>query len=196
MVLNKDGRGENENSIANLEEYNNKRKKSNKECIEALREADELVEGKLSLHDYRELDISPSYATICDRLGSWNEGKKKAGLEVTDSAQDVYERGPPEIISITQEKWENMNKHQRYRKRNQAKWAEYKIDKGCKECGYNEDPRALEFHHTDGRDGHTVSALIAQGYSNEFIKNEVNKCIVLCCNCHKIETIEQEYNVG
>jgi hypothetical protein len=51
------------------------------------------------------------------------------------------------------------------------------------------DPRVLEFHHT-GRKGKAVSELVAGGYSIETIQAEINKCIVLCSNCHRKLTMK------
>lgn len=63
--------------------------------------------------------------------------------------------------------------------------AELKRDRACEDCGFD-DPRALDFHHKDpstksfpiGRDAWKVSW--------ERLLAEVDKCIVLCANCHRI----------
>ena len=57
----------------------------------------------------------------------------------------------------------------------------------CEKCGFD-DPRALHFHHKSPKDKkNEVSALASSGYSLEAIKKEINKCIVLCANCHSIK---------
>jgi len=52
------------------------------------------------------------------------------------------------------------------------------------ECGYNKYVGALEFHHTDGDKDFGIST---KGHcrSWEIIKKELDKCIMLCSNCHK-----------
>ena len=63
---------------------------------------------------------------------------------------------------------------------------QYKASKGCKMCVYN-DPRALVLHHRDPREKSLeVSNLISRGYSEKRIFKEVEKCDVLCQNCHSI----------
>jgi len=64
------------------------------------------------------------------------------------------------------------------------KAVEYKGN-SCINCGYNKCLAALEFHHIDptqkdfalSNDGHTRSW--------EEIKNELDKCILVCANCHR-----------
>ena len=60
---------------------------------------------------------------------------------------------------------------------------EYKGSK-CEHCGYDKYRGALEFHHIDptqkepgGLRAHKLSRLLA----------EVDKCILLCSNCHREE---------
>jgi hypothetical protein len=56
----------------------------------------------------------------------------------------------------------------------------------CKICGYNRNMSALEFHHRDpsGKDGGLDSRLLANR-SIEYITKEVEKCDLLCANCHR-----------
>ena len=61
---------------------------------------------------------------------------------------------------------------------------EYKGDK-CSICGYNKCLKALEFHHceSDQKD----FGISAKGYTRswEAIRLELEKCILLCANCHR-----------
>lgn len=53
----------------------------------------------------------------------------------------------------------------------------------CERCGYNKCIDALEFHHRDPNEkDFTISG---KSWSFERLKNEVDKCILLCSNCHK-----------
>lgn len=62
---------------------------------------------------------------------------------------------------------------------------EYKLTKGCSICGYKKSARALQFHHTkDDTKSNDISRMVAQGRSLNSIYLEVEKCIVLCANCH------------
>ncbi|HEX6036253.1 MAG TPA: hypothetical protein VFY83_17570 [Anaerolineales bacterium] len=53
----------------------------------------------------------------------------------------------------------------------------------CIECG-EADPRVLEFHHRHDKDM-GVSVMVAGGYPVATIQAEIEKCDVLCANCHR-----------
>lgn len=53
----------------------------------------------------------------------------------------------------------------------------------CQRCGYNKSIRALEFHHTDpSKKDFGLSRCLTRSVSS--LKKEVDKCILLCSNCH------------
>lgn len=54
----------------------------------------------------------------------------------------------------------------------------------CKICGFD-DWRALVFHHRNPEEKeYLISAMCY--YPNETIQKEMNKCDILCANCHRI----------
>ena len=61
---------------------------------------------------------------------------------------------------------------------------QYKGNK-CEICGYDKCRQALEFHHKDT----TLKdfGISAKGYTRAWknIKNELDKCIMVCANCHR-----------
>ena len=66
-----------------------------------------------------------------------------------------------------------------------------KLEKGCARCGYNEHPAALDFNHLDPS---TKSFRIASDYTTkEKLMEEISKCEVLCANCHRIHTHENQH---
>lgn len=73
------------------------------------------------------------------------------------------------------------------KKRHQKKiqWMlDYKLSKGCAICGYNKCAYALDFHH-DGDKEFDISIAVAGNRSINEVKKEMEKCIVLCSNCHR-----------
>jgi hypothetical protein len=65
-------------------------------------------------------------------------------------------------------------------------WKEYKRGLKCTSCGENH-PATLDFHHLDGSEKEfNVSRMIGE-LSKESILVEVEKCVVLCSNCHRKE---------
>jgi hypothetical protein len=63
-----------------------------------------------------------------------------------------------------------------------------KTQSGCVDCGYNKSPYALQFDHIGNDKKESVSNLIRSDYSWETIILEINKCEVVCANCHAIRT--------
>lgn len=56
----------------------------------------------------------------------------------------------------------------------------------CIHCGYNKYYGALEFHHVDPKEKDFVwTKLRLKKWSS--IINELDRCVLLCSNCHKEE---------
>ena len=54
----------------------------------------------------------------------------------------------------------------------------------CEKCGYDKNISALEFHHLESKekDFHLGSAKTT---NIDKLRKEVEKCILVCSNCHK-----------
>lgn len=78
-------------------------------------------------------------------------------------------------------------KQQSIRKYNLKKFCvDYKGGQCCR-CGYNQNLAALQFHHLDPTKKDFNFATYAKFKFNEEIKSELDKCILLCANCHHEE---------
>ena len=67
------------------------------------------------------------------------------------------------------------------------KWAvEYKGGK-CEKCGYDKCIEALDFHHTDSTPKDFAISDRNLKLDWEDIKKELDKCKLLCSNCHREE---------
>lgn len=71
-----------------------------------------------------------------------------------------------------------------WKKRKKIELVNYKGGK-CSYCGYNKCITALEFHHQDPLQ--KDFSISGSSYSIERMKQEVDKCILLCSNCHREE---------
>ena len=61
----------------------------------------------------------------------------------------------------------------------------------CRVCGID-NPVVLEFHHKNPQEKkYNIAHLIHRGCTLEVVKKEVEKCDVLCANCHRIETASE-----
>lgn len=88
-----------------------------------------------------------------------------------------------------------------YYSKNETKWQknkqiflEYKKIKQCEKCGYSDTNCSLEFHHIGGKNfilNQATKKRIKTVYDLEnYIKEEIDKCSVLCSNCHRLEHID------
>ena len=83
------------------------------------------------------------------------------------------------------------------RREYQQAWLhEYKESQGCAECGI-EEAASLEFHHVDSdAKEQTVSQLVVNGCSGSELLTEIQRCTVLCANCHRQRHTEVPDYVG
>lgn len=74
-------------------------------------------------------------------------------------------------------------------KKNRDRYIQYLGGK-CSKCGYSACYEALDFHHLDPTQKDTkVSSM--RYWTMEKAKVELDKCIILCANCHR----EEHYGV-
>lgn len=116
--------------------------------------------------------VGSYYAKNRDRSGG-NNPNWKGG---TSDNQKRYQENKEEYL--------RRSKENRAEKREWLK--EYKSKLECDECGENRSA-CLEFHHKNPEEKFkNVSEMTLQSYSIERIKKEIDKCRVLCSNCHKV----------
>ena len=65
-----------------------------------------------------------------------------------------------------------------------------KIERGCADCGYNEHPAALDFDHLPGSEK-LISIGQQKNRARSEVLTEVEKCEVVCANCHRIRTAKR-----
>ena len=75
------------------------------------------------------------------------------------------------------------------KRKNRALWQAFKSKLSCTRCGFSH-PAALDFHHEDTTDHKSVNRLASNGLYKQAIR-EIQKCIVLCANCHRIHHYEK-----
>ncbi|MEF8756642.1 MAG: HNH endonuclease, partial [Halobacteriales archaeon] len=168
---------------------------SERECIEALREAAERLGESPTKAQYEELGLTPASATIIRTMGSWNEAKEAAGLETNPSTGSRVGPKPDDVDLPDGVEWTELSVDQRWHYRN-VKWNtertlarrarlrqwvdERKREAGCRRCGTT-DPACLDFHHPPGVDKiMDVGTMVTYGYGKETLSEEMSKCEVLC----------------
>jgi hypothetical protein len=99
-------------------------------------------------------------------------------------SKTYYEKHKEKIIS----------KNSVRRKKIVAEFAAFKATKSCIKCGESH-PATLDFHHTDPqKTDKKVYELAKDGHFWLRIMREIDKCVVLCSNCHRIHHYEERKN--
>ena len=173
------------------------------DCLDALREAARKLDESPSKAQYEDLGLTPSASTILRVVGGWNAAKEKAGLETTYSRGSRVQEKPDAVDLPRGTEWEELSQDQRWHYKNREWNTERSMQRresnrawandlqrrrgGCSRCD-EDDPVCLDFHHLDGAEKKmSVGKMIAFGYGKDRIEAEIEKCIVLCANCHRKE---------
>lgn len=119
---------------------------------------------------------------ICKKCGKIFKNYKKRQL--------CFECRPTKNIPLDE------NTRERYFKKKSVKYTAKKMEKAkliafnykgekCQICGYNKCKRALDFHHVNPSE--KSFNISSEGYSKSFelLKTELDKCILVCSNCHR-----------
>lgn len=69
---------------------------------------------------------------------------------------------------------------------------EYKLERGCIDCGYVDHPAALDFDHVRGTKEFSVGHAITR-LPMEKVWKEIEKCDIRCANCHRVRTAERRH---
>jgi transcription elongation factor Elf1 len=172
---------------------------SEQDCIEALKEASETTKGTLTMRKYNKLNLKPaSSSTIAEKFGNWNKAKEKAGLNSQPPNNKIKEK-PSDLELPEDKKWKELTPYQRYYYKNREKekertkkrteelkkwFKDYKKKFKCSSCG-EDHPACLDFHHKKGKEAGVTELVSRRNTSKERIKEEIEKCQVLCANCHR-----------
>lgn len=110
---------------------------------------------------------------------------------------EIYEYGKTwraenaeRLAAERKEKYHNFFKPRYLRRRY---WLyKYKEARGCDSCGYSIHGVALDFDHIDPTEkSFNISARLCNSTLQRLFK-EIRKCRLLCANCHRIKTLEEQ----
>lgn len=57
----------------------------------------------------------------------------------------------------------------------------------CTDCGVQYPYFVMDFDHLSDKE-YTIAQMVHQGYSVDKIQKEIDKCEIVCSNCHRIRT--------
>lgn len=64
----------------------------------------------------------------------------------------------------------------------------FKTANPCVDCGGRFPAPAMQFDHVEDNKTANVSHLVTRGYALEIVVAEIEKCELVCANCHSIRT--------
>jgi hypothetical protein len=172
------------------------------DCLDALWRAAERLGESPTKAQYEGLGLQPAASTIIRRIGGWNEAKERAGLQTNASRGSRVAPKPDDLDLPDGLIWEELSVDQRWHYRNREwntertlqrraelrRWVNRtKGQAGCLRCDVD-DPACLDYHHPDGSDKQLdVGTMVTYGYGKDALEAEIESCVVLCANCHRIE---------
>src|SRR5579872_1945432 len=77
------------------------------------------------------------------------------------------------------------------RVRNRMLTSIWKHASGCVDCGYRLHPEALDFDHVNDDKRNNVATLANRGVAVNTLFVEMQKCEVVCANCHRLRTMRR-----
>jgi hypothetical protein len=66
----------------------------------------------------------------------------------------------------------------------------------CADCGNRFEACCMDFDHVKGKKLYNVGAMFAHHYSESLIRSELDKCELVCSNCHRIRTRDRRIGSG
>lgn len=124
----------------------------------------------------------------CDRMlplekFSKNKGCKDGYRNQCKECHNLYYR---QYFDNKEKMDKQISRVKRRKNKGRVLFNDYKIEKGCCICGYNKCSQSLQFHHVNGKDDKKFSLYQARVLSLSFedIKKELEKCVIVCANCH------------
>ena len=110
------------------------------------------------------------------------DGRRSECKKCRNSYMQIQRRNPDgrfaKMESIRRKKYKNQGRERNREIVNNIK------KKGCSICGYNKSLKALHFHHTADNKKYDVGWIVAEGLSYDLLIKEIDKCILVCSNCH------------
>lgn len=125
------------------------------------------------------------------KCGCCKKEKALSEFQIKYKDKNIYQSWCKECLNNQKKKHYKKNK-EKYLLRNDIREKElrnfvndYKKNKSCEICGYNKSTIALDFHHNNPLIKELeISKAIQRGWGIPRLKKEIEKCKVVCKNCH------------
>lgn len=118
---------------------------------------------------------------LCKRGHDWHGSGKSLRLRSDRHCLDcVRERQAPTLSERTKRRYDEYREFV----------DRIKLERGCSDCGYRGHPAALQFDHLPGLGKRQIIARMGM-HGRDSLLQEMEKCEVVCANCHSIRTFER-----
>lgn len=133
---------------------------------------------------------------------AWNKGLRSISEEARkqknkEYREEYYKKNREIIRAREKQHYEknkeriNIHRKERYNKLKEDFLLTYKKGKKCILCGWNKHPEILQFHHKDRTKKEFTIGNIkiierTTPKNIELVKQEIDKCFLLCPNCHAL----------
>lgn len=111
-------------------------------------------------------------------------------------AQKRYRIKHPDRIKAAAEERRKSGKLSKYsnarRKQIRAVVSNIKSSTPCADCKQKYHPACIDFDHRENKKA-AVSHMISDGYSLQLVLKEIEKCDVVCANCHRLRTYHRQF---
>jgi NADPH-dependent glutamate synthase beta subunit-like oxidoreductase len=94
------------------------------------------------------------------------------------------------MIDVTKRRARGVKYNRQRRDATKAMIAEAK-SVPCADCNKTFPPCCMDFDHVIGEKIDDISRLARYGYDSSKLLREIEKCEVVCANCHRIRTFDQ-----
>lgn len=132
---------------------------------------------KESTEYHKNKNLKTGFATMCKICANeYNNSVRNPNY-----GKEYYAKN-----KVTIKKASRVFAKQQYRA-GRLKILEYFMEHSCVSCGES-NPVVLEFHHTDPSTKLGCVSNLVKTKNWEIVLEEIRKCVVLCANCHRIET--------
>ena len=120
-------------------------------------------------------------------IGSIKHKAIRLGLSRPRFKKGYSDAQPKDIIDKKYYEKHRKEIYLRRQKRVRETMRELKLKFGgkCNICGYNKSLYALDFHHLRDKDAEVYR--LVKDFSKEKALKEVEKCVLICANCHREE---------
>lgn len=127
---------------------------------------------------------------------SYKELSEEKKEKLRQNSRNYYNNNK-EARKVAHQEWVQNNKDyvrtkQRENKRLRKIRAIEYLGGRCNKCGKDWHPAIYEFHHTDPSTKDRDPSKMLQ-LSWKRITNELDKCVLLCANCHRLTHHEENY---